>query len=63
MDLFDRSYANIALNHKTPWNIPWSLDRDTGAIKWGINYYSNPCVWTLFQAMEPEVYAGLGKPE
>jgi hypothetical protein len=34
-----------------------------GAIKWGINYYSNPCVWTLFQAMEPEVYAGLGKEE
>lgn len=34
-----------------------------GAIKWGINYYSNPCVWTLFQAMEPETYAGLGKPE
>ncbi|GMV91253.1 MAG: hypothetical protein AMXMBFR82_10310 [Candidatus Hydrogenedentota bacterium] len=63
MDLFDRSYANVALNHKTPWNIPWSLDRDTGAIKWGINYYSNSCVWTLFQAMEPEVYARLGKSE
>lgn len=63
MALFDRSYANVALRHATPWNIPWSLDRDTGAIKWGINYYSNPCVWTLFQATDGEAYAGLGKAE
>jgi len=59
MDLFDRSYANVALRHGTPWNISWSLNRETGAIKWGINYYSNPCVWTLFQAIAPEAYARL----
>ena len=59
--LFDVSYGGVALNHRTPWNIPWSLDRDTGAIKWGIHYYSNPCVWTLLQALDPEVYAGLGR--
>ncbi len=61
MTLFNRSYANVALHHATPWNISWSLDRSTGAIKWGINYYSNPCVWTLFDAMEPGVYASLGQ--
>lgn len=55
--LFDKSYANILLNQRTPWNIPWSLDPKSGAIKWGINYYSNPCVWTLFQALAPEAYA------
>ena len=33
----------------------------TGAIKWGINYYSNPCVWTLLQAVDPDAYASLGK--
>ncbi|MCX5770282.1 MAG: GH116 family glycosyl hydrolase [Candidatus Hydrogenedentes bacterium] len=57
--LFDKSYANILLNQRTPWNIPWSLDPKSGAIKWGINYYSNPCVWTLFQALAPEAYVAL----
>ena len=59
VSLFEKSYANILLNQRTPWNIPWSLDPKTGAIKWGINYYSNPCVWTLFQALAPDVYAAL----
>ncbi len=59
--LFNRSYGNILLRQATPWNIPWSLDRDTGAIKWGVHYYSNPCVWTLFQALDPEGYKKLGK--
>lgn len=57
--LFEKSYANVLLNQRTPWNIPWSLDPKTGAIKWGINYYSNPCVWTVFQALTPDVYAAL----
>lgn len=59
--LFETSYGGVALNHRTPWNIPWSLDRETGAIKWGIHYYSNPCVWTLMQALDPEAYRSLGK--
>ena len=59
VSLFEKSYENILLNQRTPWNIPWSLDPKTGAIKWGINYYSNPCVWTLFQALAPDVYAAL----
>jgi len=58
--LFNRSYENLLLRQRTPWNIPWSLDRQTGAIKWGVNYYSNPCVWTLFQALAPETYRKLG---
>lgn len=61
VNLFNRSYENILLRQATPWNIPWSLDRETGAIKWGVHYYSNPCVWTLFQALDPEGYATLGK--
>ena len=63
ISLFEKSYANILLNQRTPWNIPWSLDPKTGAIKWGINYYSNPCVWTLFQALAPEPYKQLGSQE
>jgi uncharacterized protein (DUF608 family) len=59
--LFNTSYANILVQQRTPWNVPWSLDRTTGAIKWGVNYYSNPCVWTLFQALDPATYADLGK--
>jgi uncharacterized protein (DUF608 family) len=62
MRLFISSYENILLEQRTPWNIPWCLDRDTGAIKWGINYYSNPCVWTLFQALDPATYAKLAEP-
>ena len=54
ISLFDRSYENIALLQKTPWNIPWCLDRETGAIRWGIHYYSNPCVWSLFQVLTGE---------
>jgi len=61
VELFERSYENILLSQRTPWNIPWSLDPETGAIKWGINYYSNPCVWTLFQALEPEAYNSLAR--
>lgn len=59
--LFETSYENILLNQRTPWNIPWSLDPDTGAIKWGINYYSNPCVWTLLQAVDPGTISKLRK--
>jgi non-lysosomal glucosylceramidase len=62
MRLFIDSYANILLQQRTPWNIPWCLDRNTGSIKWGINYYSNPCVWTLFQALDPDTYAKLAVP-
>ncbi len=62
MRLFVDSYSNILLRQRTPWNIPWSLDRTTGAIKWGVNYYSNPCVWTLFQALDPAAYALMAKP-
>ena len=61
--LFTTSYMNILVGQRTPWNIPWSLDRATGAIKWGVNYYSNPCVWTLFQALDPATYAKLAKAE
>jgi len=60
--LFVTSYGNILATQRTPWNIPWSLDRKTGAIKWGVNYYSNTCVWTLFHALDPEAYAKLAKP-
>ena len=60
--LFNESYGNILLKQRTPWNITWSIDPDTGKLKWGINYYSNPCVWTLFQALAPEAYAGMQKP-
>ena len=58
--LFNVSYDNILHNQRTPWNIPWCLHRETGAIKWGINYYSNPCVWTLLQALDPDTYTQLG---
>lgn len=57
--LFETSYSNVLLNQRTPWNIPWCLDRTTGAIRWGINYYSNPCVWTLLQALDPATYGAL----
>ncbi|MBI4556017.1 MAG: hypothetical protein HY706_00410 [Candidatus Hydrogenedentes bacterium] len=60
-DLFVRSYENLVLAQRTPWNISWSLDRKTGALKWGINYYSNPCVWTLLQALDPKCYEGLAR--
>lgn len=59
-NLFETSYANILLTQRTPWNIPWSLDAKTGAIKWGINYYSNPCVWTLLRALDTKSYEDLG---
>ncbi len=59
LELFRRSYENIALRQKTPWNIPWSLDRETGAIKWGIHYYSNPCVWTVLRAVDETTYRHL----
>ena len=49
----------ILATQRPPWNIPWSLDPRTGAIKWGVNYYSNPCVWTLFQALAPKTYRKL----
>jgi uncharacterized protein (DUF608 family) len=58
--LFEESYGNIALRQQAPWNIPWSYNPETGAIQWGIHYYSNPCVWTLFQALAPAVYTQLG---
>ncbi|MCX5759486.1 MAG: GH116 family glycosyl hydrolase [Candidatus Hydrogenedentes bacterium] len=61
VELFTTSYGNILLLQRTPWNIPWSLDRNTGAIKWGINYYSNPCVWTLLEALDPMTYEQLAK--
>ena len=59
---FLSSYANVLIQQRTPWNIPWCLDPKTGANKWGINYYSNPCVWTLFQAVDPKTFAQLAKP-
>ena len=59
--LFKESYENLVLRQKTPWNITWSLDRKTGALKWGWNYYSNPCVWTLFQALDAASYRALGE--
>lgn len=59
--LFDESYRNLALEQGSPWNIPWSMNPETGAIQWGIHYYSNPCVWTLFQAIVPDTYAELGR--
>jgi uncharacterized protein (DUF608 family) len=62
VQLFDRSYENLAARQKTPWNITWSLDPATGALKWGWNYYSNTCVWTLLQAVAPTCYESLGKP-
>ncbi|MCC6144702.1 MAG: hypothetical protein IT368_12925 [Candidatus Hydrogenedentes bacterium] len=58
--LFDEIYGNVALRQMAPWNIPWSYNPETGAIQWGIHYYSNPCVWTLFQAIAPAAYARLG---
>ncbi len=60
--LFNESYGNILLSQHTPWNITWSIDPGTGKLKWGINYYSNPCVWTLFQALAPEAYGGMLAP-
>lgn len=60
VSLFNTSYGNILLNQKTPWNLPWSLDPATGAVQWGVHYYSNPCVWTLLQALTPEAYVRLG---
>lgn len=61
VQLFNTSYGNILLLQRTPWNIPWSLDRQTGAIKWGVNYYSNPCVWTFLEALDPKTYLQLAK--
>lgn len=60
--LFNRSYDNIALLQKTPWNIPWCLDSETGAIRWGIHYYSNPCVWSLYQILTEDNPAAWVKP-
>lgn len=59
--LFEESYGNVALRQCAPWNIPWSYKPDTGEISWGVHYYSNPCVWTLFQALDVPGYAGLAK--
>jgi len=61
VQLFNESYHNIVIRQRNPWNITWSLDRSTGALKWGWNYYSNACVWTLFQALDPVSYGALGR--
>ena len=61
IELFEESYANVLLRQRTPWNITWSLNRDTGKLKWGWNYYSNTCVWTLFQALDATGYHAFGK--
>jgi uncharacterized protein (DUF608 family) len=60
--LFNSSYENVALRQKSPWNIPWCYNHQTGRIQWGINYYSNPCVWTLLDALSAETYTMLAKP-
>ena len=59
--LFEESYRNVAATQASPWNIPWSYNPDTGAIQWGIHYYSNPCLWTLLQALDPTTYNALGR--
>lgn len=61
VQIFTVSYGNVLLQQRSPWNIPWSLDAKTGAIKWGINYYSNPCVWTLLKAFDRATYEQLAR--
>ncbi|HEO72304.1 MAG TPA: hypothetical protein ENN80_13670, partial [Candidatus Hydrogenedentes bacterium] len=61
IDLFNQSYRNLLLRQRTPWNLSWSLDPATGALKWGVHYYSNPCVWTLLQALDAETYRSLAE--
>lgn len=45
-----RAYENIVYYQKSPWNIYFSYDRETGEPVWGSNYYSNMCVWHLLPA-------------
>lgn len=59
--LFEESYGNVALRQCAPWNIPWSYKPETGEISWGVHYYSNPCVWTLFQALDAAGYESLAR--
>jgi len=45
-----RAYENIVHYQKSPWNVYFSYDRETGEPVWGSNYYSNMCVWHLLPA-------------
>ena len=46
----ERAYENIVYYQKSPWNIYFSYDRETGEPIWGSNYYSNMCVWHFLPA-------------
>lgn len=59
--LFEESYGNVVLRQCGPWNIPWSYKADTGEVSWGVHYYSNPCVWTLYQALDEAGYESLAR--
>lgn len=51
LEVAKRTYENIVLNQKTPWNITWNLSAIDGSLIWGEEYYSNMVVWSLYQAL------------
>ena len=50
LEVARRAYENVRLRQKSPWNVYFSYNRETGEPVWGSNYYSNMCVWHLLPA-------------
>jgi hypothetical protein len=57
MELADRLAENIALRQHNTWDTTWNMDPDTGAMLWGGEYYSDLCIWTLWQMGHPVLEA------
>ncbi|RLE70617.1 MAG: hypothetical protein DRJ37_06250, partial [Thermoprotei archaeon] len=50
LEVAKRAYENVAKYQKSPWNVYFDYNRETGEPVWGSNYYSNMCVWHLLPA-------------
>ncbi len=47
----EKTYRNIALNRKSPWDIYFNYLSSTGEECWGSDYYSNMSIWTIYLAL------------
>ena len=50
LEVAKRAYENVVRYQRSPWNIYFSYDSETGEPIWGSNYYSNMCIWHLLPA-------------
>lgn len=57
LEVAKKTYENIALNQKTPWNITWNVSPADGSLRWGTEYYSNMVVWTLYHALTGKLFS------